>query len=139
MLRESSESWDWQQRKVTRLFLQLTELMKLQGAADYTNEVNAILHLYDLATTGVENFTEEDIPELVTCALQSDAIYNTIISVSGSNPFGIEIPDEATRTQIADAIEEYYETHSDHSSRERALYQAVATLLGLDAEVNLGA
>lgn len=117
----------------------LTELMKLQGAADYTNEVNAILHLYDLATTGVENFTEEDIPELVTCALQSDAIYNTIISVSGSNPFGIEIPDEATRTQIADAIEEYYETHSDHSSRERALYQAVATLLGLDAEVNLGA
>jgi hypothetical protein len=87
----------------------------------------------------VENFTEEDIPELIACAVESDAIYNTIISVSTSNPFGIEIPDEATRTQIADAIEEYYETHSDHSSRERVLYQAVATLLGLDAEVNLGA
>ena len=113
--------------------------LKLQGAADYTTEVNAILHLYDLATTGVENFTEEDIPELVRCAKNSDAIYNTIIGISASNPFGIEIPDEATRTEIADAIEEYYETNSDHSSRERALYQAVAALLGLDAEVNLAA
>lgn len=117
----------------------LTELMELKGAADYENEVDAILHLYDLATTGVENFTEEDIPELVRCAKNSDAIYNTIIGISASNPFGIEIPDEATRTEIADAIEEYYETNSDHSSRERALYQAVAALLGLDNEVNLGA
>lgn len=117
----------------------LTELMELKGAADYENEVDAILHLYDLATTGVENFTEADIPELVRCAKNSDAIYNTIIGISASNPFGIEIPDEATRTEIADAIEEYYETNSDHSSRERALYQAVAALLGLDNEVNLGA
>jgi ABC-type multidrug transport system ATPase subunit len=29
MLRESLESWDWQQRKVTRLFSQLTEQMRL--------------------------------------------------------------------------------------------------------------
>lgn len=117
----------------------LTELMELKGAADYENEVDAILHLYDLATTGMENFTEADIPELVRCAKNSDAIYNTIIGISTSNPFGIEIPDEATRTEIADALEEYYETNSDHSSRERALYQAVAALLGLENEVNLGA
>lgn len=116
----------------------LTELMQLQGAEDYTNEVNAILHLYDLATTGVENFTEEDIPALVACAVESDAIYNTIVSISVSNPFGIEIPDEATRTQLADGIEEFYAC-SGQTQRERDLYNAVAALLGLDAEVNLGA
>lgn len=116
----------------------LTELMKLQGAEGYTNEVNAILHLYDLATTGVENFTQEDIPELVNCAMGSDAIYNTIVSISVSNPFGIEIPDEATRSQIADGIEELYE-QSDKTQRARSLYNAVATLLGVNEEVNLGA
>lgn len=116
----------------------LTELMELQGAQDYTTEVNAILHLYDLATTGVENFTEDDIPELVSCALESDAIYNTIISISVSNPFGIEIPDEAMRTQLASGIEEHY-AQSGQTQRERELYNAMATLLGLDAEVNLGA
>lgn len=116
----------------------LTELMRLQGAADYTNEVNAILHLYDLATTGMENFTEEDIPELVSYAIESDAIYNTIVSISVSNPFGIEIPDEATRSQIADGIEEFY-SQSGKTQRERDLYNAVAALLGVDAEVNLGA
>lgn len=116
----------------------LTELMRLQGAADYTNEVNAILHLYDLATTGMENFTEEDIPELVSYAIESDAIYNTIVSISVSNPFGIEIPDEATRSQIADGIEEFY-SQSGKTQRERNLYNAVAALLGVDAEVNLGA
>lgn len=116
----------------------LTELMELQGAEDYTNEVNAILHLYDLATTGMENFTEDDIPALVACAIESDAIYNTIVSISVSNPFGIEIPDEATRSQIADGIEELY-SQSGQTPRERDLYNAVAALLGVDAEVNLGA
>lgn len=116
----------------------LTELMQLQGAADYTTEVNAILHLYDLATTGIENFTEDDIPALVACAIESDAIYNTIVSISVSNPFGIEIPDEAMRAQLADGIEEFY-SQSGQTPRERELYNAVAALLGVDAEVDLGA
>jgi hypothetical protein len=116
----------------------LTELMALQGAADYTTEVDAILQLHGLATCGVENFQEENIATLVDCALESDAIYNTIISISVSNPFGVEIPDEETRAQIADSIEDYYEAHSDGSTRERELYQAVATLLGLENEVHLG-
>ena len=116
----------------------LTELMQLQGAADYTTEVNAILHLYDLATTGIENFTEDDIPALVACAIESDAIYNTIVSISVSNPFGIEIPDEAMRAQLADGIEEFY-AQSGQTPRERELYNAVAALLGVDAEVDLGA
>lgn len=116
----------------------LTELMNLQGAEDYTNEVNAILHLYDLATTGVENFTQEDIPELVDCATESDAIYNTIVSISVSNPFGIEIPEESARADIADSIEDLY-AQSGKTQKDRTLYNAVATLLGVDEEVNLGA
>ena len=114
----------------------LTELMHLQGADDYTSEVNAILHLYDLATTGMENFTEEDIPSLVQYASESDAIYNTIISISVSNPFGIEITDEADRAAVADAIEALY-AESGKTQRERSLYNAVATLLGVEQEVSL--
>lgn len=113
----------------------LTELVQLQGAADYTSEVNAILHLYDLATSG-KTFTDEDIPELVEYATESDAIYNTILTLSESNPFDIEIPDEATRTQLIDGIEEFY-AQSGKTPRERNLYYAVAVLLGLEADVTL--
>lgn len=116
----------------------LTELMHLQGEEDYTNEVNAIVHLYDLATTGIGGFTEEDIPELVRCAVESDAVYNTIVSISVSNPFGIQIPDESLRGEITEGIEELY-AQSGRTQWERDLYNAVAALLGLDAEVNLGA
>lgn len=116
----------------------LKELMKLKGAEDYDNEVNAILSLYDLATSGVENFTEEDVDELVHYAVESDAIFNTLTSVAAANPFGIEIPDEETRTELANAIEEHY-AQSGRSQRERDIYNAVATLLGLDAEVDLAA
>ena len=113
----------------------LTELLLLQGAADYTNEVNAILHLYDLAVSGTE-FTDEDIPELIEYATESDAIYNTILSLSESDSLDIEIPDEATRSQLAEGIEEFY-AQSGKTPRERNLYYAVAVLLGLEAEVNL--
>lgn len=116
----------------------LTELMHLQGEEDYTNEVNAIVHLYDLATTGIGGFTEEDIPELVRCAVESDAVYNTIVSISVSNPFGIQIPDESLRGEITEGIEELY-AQSGRTQWEWDLYNAVAALLGLDAEVNLGA
>ena len=113
----------------------LTELVQLQGSADYTSEVNAILHMYDLATSGKE-FTDEDIPELVEYATESDAIYNTILSLSESDSLDITIPDDATRTQLIDGIEEFY-AQSGKTPRERNLYYAVAVLLGLEAEVNL--
>lgn len=115
----------------------LKELMKLKGAADYESEVNAILSLYNLATTGVEKFADTDVADLVGYALRSDAIYNTLISVSTSNPFGIQIQDEATRANLVTAIEDNY-AQSGQTQRERDIYNAVATLLGLDAEVNLG-
>lgn len=115
----------------------LKELMKLKGAEDYDSEVNAILSLYNLATTGVEQFADTDVADLVGYALKSDAIYNTLISISTSNPFGIQIQDEATRANLVTAIEDNY-AQSGQTQRERNIYNAVATLLGLDAEVNLG-
>jgi len=114
----------------------LRELMKLQGASDYENEVNSILSLYNLATSGVEKFAEDDVEKLVDYAIKSDAIFNTLVSVSTSNPFGIQIQDETTRTNLINAIEDHY-AQSAQTQRERDIYYAVATLLGLDEEVKL--
>jgi len=113
----------------------LKELMALKDAGDYSNEVNSILSLYQIAT-GAGEFTEEDIPQLVGYAIESDAIFNTLVSISTSNPFGIEIPDDGSREQLIDGIEKYY-GESGKTERERDIYMAVATLLGLDGEVKL--
>lgn len=113
----------------------LKELMKLKGAEDYTSEVNSILALYNLATSGVEEFTEDDIAGLVNYAIESDAVFNTLVSVSTSNPFGIQIPDDA-RDGLIDGIEKHYNA-SGKTEREKAIYTAVATLLGLEEEVKL--
>ena len=113
----------------------LKELMKLKDAADYTNEVNSILSLYEIAT-GTEEFTEDDIAELVSYGIESDAIFNTLVSISTSNPFGIEIPDDGSREQLIDGIEKHY-GESGKTEREYEIYMAVARLLGLDGEVKL--
>ena len=113
----------------------MRELMALKGAEDYTSEVNSILSLYEIATGGKE-FAEEDISELVSYAIDSDAIFNTLVSISTSNPFGIEIPDDGSREQLVQSIEEFY-AESGKSQREYDIYMAVATLLGLDSEVKL--
>jgi hypothetical protein len=115
----------------------LKELMKLKGADDYDNEVNAILSLYNLATSGMEDFTEEDIPELAAYLMDSDAIFNTLVSVSTSNPFGIEIEDEATRVDLVEGIEEFF-AQSGKSQREREICIAIAKILGVDDMLNLG-
>jgi len=73
---------------------------------------------------------------LVDYAIKSDAIFNTLVSVSTSNPFGIQIQDETTRTNLINAIEDHY-AQSAQTQRERDIYYAVATLLGLDEEVKL--
>jgi len=115
----------------------LKELMKLKGAENYDTEVNTILSLYNLATSGVEDFTEDDLTGLIDYALNSDAIFNTLISISTSNPFGITIPDEAVRTELVAAIENHY-AQSGKDQRDRDIAQAVATLLGIEKELNLG-
>lgn len=114
----------------------LRELMNLKGADDYDSEVNAILAFYNLATNGIEDFTEEDIPMLLDYAMNSDAIFNTLVSISTSNPFGIQIDDADTRAELASAIEDYY-AQSGKTQREHDIYTAIATLLGLEDEVAL--
>ena len=114
----------------------LKELMKLKGSDDYQTEVDTILSLYNLATAGFENFTKDNIADLVGYAMDSDAIYNTLMSISTSNPFGIEIPDKSTRKELVKAIEDFYE-ESGQTDRERNIYMAVATLLGIEEYVEL--
>lgn len=115
----------------------LTELMALKGADDYENEVNAIVSLYNLATRGMENFTEDNIADLFGYAAASDAIYNTLVGVSGSNPFGIEIEDAAARNELADSIEEVYAS-TGKTEKDRSIAKAIAALLGVDKELKLG-
>ena len=114
----------------------LTELMNLKGADDYDNEVNAILALYNLVTNGIEEFTEDDISTLVNHAVESDAIFNTLMSISTSNPFGIEIGDKQAQKEVAKAIEDCYE-QSGKTEREKDIFYAVATLLGVEERVDL--
>ena len=113
----------------------LKELMKLKGSDNYDHEVNTILYFYNIATTGVENFTEEDIPELVNAAINSDAIYNTLVGISTSNPFGVEIPNDGSRENLIQGLEDHY-AQSGKTARELAMYTAVARLLGLENEVS---
>ena len=114
----------------------LKELMKLKGAEDYDNEVNSILALYKLATAGLDKFTKDDIGRLAGFAMESDAIYNTLISISSSNPFGIEITDPAAQAELAGAIEDNY-AQSGKTPREKEIYIALAKLLGVDEAVKL--
>lgn len=118
----------------------LRELMKLKGAADYDNEVNAVISIYNIATSGVENIGKEDLSKLSGYAINSDAIFNTLTSVSASNPFGIDIKSESTRKDLADAIEEgYAKDVKDAADKQRVydVYDAVAKLLGIEDEVEL--
>ena len=113
----------------------LRELMKLKGEADYQNEANAVLSLYNLATAGVDKFTPDDIGDLAGYAMASDAIYNTLLSVP-SNPFGIELGADAA-AELAGTIESEF-AQSGKTDKERDIYLAIAALLGVDGNVNLG-
>ena len=98
--------------------------------------METILYFYNLATSGKNKFTEEEVSDLVNYALNSNAIYNTIISVTDSNPFGIKLPDEAAKADVIAAIEMVYEK-SHKGDREKAVTLAIAKLLGVDADVNI--
>lgn len=114
----------------------LEELMNQQDTEDYEEETDTILYLYNLATSGVENMDEAEIVQLLDDALASDAIFNTLMSISTSNPFGIEIPNPQDRAELVSFIENYY-AQSGRTQREYDACMAVANLLGLD-EVELG-
>ena len=114
----------------------MKELMKLQGTKNYDAEVDAILALYNVTMSNTTPLTEEKVTELVNSSLQSDAIYNTLISISDSNPFGIELKDTDARTNMINTLEKQYD-QSGKTPRELNAYRAVATLLGLENEVDL--
>lgn len=114
----------------------LNELIKVKGAANYDSEVKAVLSLYNIATHGINKLNETDIKELAGYAVASDAIYNTLASVSTSNPFGIDIKSEANRAKFSDAIEKGY-AESGKTQREYDVYNAITKLLGLEDEVDL--
>ncbi|MBE6916330.1 MAG: hypothetical protein E7470_00305 [Ruminococcaceae bacterium] len=115
----------------------LTELMKLKDAADYDSEVNAILELYNLATSGTDNFTEENLKNLFGYANKSDAIYNTLVGISTSDPFGMKIEDPAARQELANAIAEVY-GDTAKTAKDQSIARALATMLGVDKELKLG-
>ncbi len=114
----------------------LKELAKLKGAADYKAEADAILSLYNLVSSDQSLFTEDTMVDLLNSAIKSDAIFNTLVSVSTSNPFGIKITDKNARADIADAIEDFY-GKSGKTDRERDVCNAISTLLGIEDAVKL--
>ena len=115
----------------------LTELMKVKGAEDYQAEVNATISLYNLATNGVQNFTEDNVADLFNQAVKSDAVYNTLVSVSSSDPFGLEIKDKNVRNELADSIEEVY-AKSGKTDKDLQIANSIAALLGVEKELKLG-
>ncbi len=118
----------------------LRELVKLQGAESYDNEVNAILSLYEFATGDLNNVEEEDIPGLIDYAIKSQAIYNTLVSISEENPFGIEVNDEKDLRDIAEKLDKYYEEDMADSAndkeRVKGVYKAIATFIGVKDRVS---
>lgn len=122
----------------------LSELLKLQGAADYDNEVNAILALYEFATGDLSNVDEDDIPGLVDYAIKSDAVYNTLVSVSeeDENPFGIEFTNEDDLKYIAETLDENYEKdiveNANNKERVEGVYKALAAFFGVSDRVSFG-
>jgi hypothetical protein len=123
---------------------EMNKLLKLQGAEDYDNEVNAILALYEFATGDLSNVGEDDIPELVDYAIKSDAIYNTLVSISEEeeNPFGIEFTNEDDLNYIAEKLDENYEKDIADSANDKervnGVYKAIATFFGVNDRVNFG-
>ena len=114
----------------------LKELMKLKGSEDYTQEVDSILALYNVLTTGLEEFNQESVTELLGYAKKSDALFNTLMSVSDDNPFGIEYPTEADRESVAQTLREIYDM-SEKTQKDKEIINALSALLGAGA-LNLG-
>ena len=115
----------------------LKELMNLKGAEDYTNEVNSIQSLYNVITQGAGTFTPEDLMDLVEYAKNSDAIFNTLVSISGSNPFGVTYPDAASRDAMIQIIRDGY-AQTQKTQKDQQICNAIASLVGLGDALNLG-
>lgn len=113
------------------------ELMKLEDEEEFNKEVDAVVALCNQITAGTQESPEESMADLFTYAEQSDVIYNTIVSISETDPFGVEIDDAATRVNMANTIAQAY-AQTGKTDKDQGVAQALAKLLGVDAELNLG-
>ena len=114
----------------------LRELMALKGASDYTNEVDAVLELYNLIMKGVNNLVEDDIQKFIDSAMKSDAIYNTVIKLGDEGKVLFEIQSDSQHDLILDTIEAYYD-ESGKTQKEYDLFKAFSIVVGLGEEVEL--
>ena len=114
----------------------LRELAKLKGAEDFKTEADTILSLYNLIISDQELFTEEHMVDLLNGAIKSNAIYNTLVNISTSNPLGIKITDKYTISVLVNAIEDFYD-ESGKTARDHDACKAIATLLGIEDAVKL--
>ena len=92
--------------------------------------------IYNLSKEGLGNISEEDIQTLAESAKKSNAVYNTLTSITDSNPFGITIKNEETRTNLVQAIESAF-AKSEKTEKDITVFNAIAKILGLDKDINL--
>ncbi len=114
------------------------ELVDLQGEAYYDKEVEAVLSLYNLFSKANNSLKDEDLEEFADHAIDSQAIFNTLNKVSGSNPFGIKISSQSERDRIADSLEKYYaEDKAVEADKQRVydVYTDMARFIGIENEV----
>ena len=118
----------------------LRELVKLQGAENYDSEVDAILALYEFATGDLDNVEQEDLPGLIDYAIKSTAIYNTLVSISEENPFGIEVEDDDDLKTVAEELDKLYaqdmEDSANDKERVKGVYVAIAKFVGVSDKVS---
>jgi len=98
----------------------------------YDQEVRAILSFYKLLK---KNDTAE-IQNIADAANKSTAVYNTLTSISESNPFGLKFNNEEKRANWVQAIESAF-AESAKTEKDTAIFNSIAKVLGLDAEINL--
>ena len=107
----------------------LKELMKLKGSDNYDKEVESILALYNVLTGGSEDFDETSLADLLGFAKESNALFNTLVSISDDNPFGIEYANEADREAMAQSLREVY-AMSEKTQKDKDIVNALGALMG---------
>ncbi|MBR5187279.1 MAG: hypothetical protein IKW18_02300 [Clostridia bacterium] len=120
---------------IFKTFLNEVKIGRQNGDYAYEHESVAIKFIYDLAKTGINNITAEDIQKLAEAAVNSNAVYNTLTGISESNPFGLKINNEETRANLICDIESAFAA-SAKTEKDIAVFNAIARIFGLEDEVD---
>ena len=121
---------------ITKTFLNEIKISRQNGNYHYEDEAFTMNFIYNLSKEGLGNISEEDIQTLAESAKKSNAVYNTLTSITDSNPFGITIKNEETRTNLVQAIESAF-AKSEKTEKDITVFNAIAKILGLDKDINL--